>query len=64
MFCLKQYDIPLLYFEIIEDPIDGQKCRIHQINQEQEKLLPLGMKKDSEGVMAWLRGRPWSLSLK
>lgn len=57
MFCLKQYDIPLLYFEIIEDPIDGQECRIHQINREKEKLLPLGMKKDDEGLMAWLRGR-------
>ena len=39
MFCLKQYDIPLLNFEIIEDPIEGQKCRIHKINQEKEKLL-------------------------
>lgn len=57
MFCLKQYDIPLLNFEIIEDPIEGQKCRIHKINQEKEKLLPLGMKRDDEGLMEWLRGR-------
>lgn len=57
MFCLKQYDIPLLNFEIIEDPIEGQKCRIHKINQEKENLLPLGMKRDDEGLMEWLRGR-------
>lgn len=57
MFCLKQYDIPLLNFEIIEDPIEGQKCRIHKINQEKEKLLPLGMKRGDEGLMEWLRGR-------
>lgn len=57
MFCLKQYDIPLLNFEIIEDPIEGQKCRIHKINQEKENLLPLGLKRDDEGLMEWLRGR-------
>lgn len=57
MFYLKQYDIPLLSFEITEDPIDGQKCRIHQINTEHENLLPLGMKKDDAGLMKWLRGR-------
>jgi hypothetical protein len=57
MFCLKQYDIPLLTFEIIEDSIDGQQCRIHHINSETENLLPLGMKRDNAGLMAWLRGR-------
>lgn len=57
MFCLKQYDIPLIEFEITEDPIDGQKCSIHKINQEYSNLFPIGMKKDNEGLMAWLRGR-------
>ncbi len=57
MFCLKQYDIPLIFFEITIDPIDGQKCHICQINHEQEYLLPLGMRKDDEGLMSWLRGR-------
>lgn len=57
MFCLKQYDTPLLEFEIVEDPIEGQKCRIHHLHQETAKLLPLGMKPDNEGLMAWLRGR-------
>ena len=57
MFCLKQYDIPLIFFEITIDPIDGQKCHICQINHEQEYLLPLGMKKNDEGLMSWLRGR-------
>ncbi len=57
MFCLKQYDIPLINFEIIENPIEGQECRIYSINREKENLLPLGMKKDDEGLMEWLRGR-------
>ena len=57
MFCLKQYDIPLINFEIIENPLEGQECRIHSINREKENLLPLGMKKDDEGLMEWLRGR-------
>lgn len=57
MYCLKQYDTPLMLFEIIEDPIDGQQCRICQIYHENEKMLPIGMKIDDAGIMAWLRGR-------
>ncbi len=57
MFCLKQYDIALIFFEITSDPIDGQRCHICQINHEKEYLLPLGMKPNNESLMAWLRGR-------
>lgn len=57
MFWLKQYDIPLMRFEITEDPIDGQKCHILEIVQEHAQLLPLGMKVNDAGVMSWLRGR-------
>ena len=28
MFLLKQYDKPLLTFDIADDPLDGQKCHI------------------------------------
>ena len=57
MFYLKQYDIPLLSFEITEDPIDGQRCHIIDIDKTKMHLLPLGMKPDNEGVMKWLRSR-------
>jgi len=57
VFCLKQYDTVLLSFEIIEDPLEGQKCRIHTINEAHSSLLPIGMKKTDEGLMSWLRGR-------
>jgi len=57
MFCLKQYDTVLLSFEIIEDPLEGQKCRIHRIEKAHSDLLPIGMRRTDEGLMSWLRGR-------
>ena len=57
MFYLKQYDTVLLSFEIIEDPLEGQKCRIHMIDKAHSTMLPIGMKKTDEGLMSWLRGR-------
>ena len=57
MFYLKQYDTVLLSFEIIEDPLEGQKCRIHRIDEAHSDILPIGMKKTDEGLMSWLRGR-------
>jgi len=57
MFCLKQYDTVLLTFEILEDPLEGQKCRIHGINEAHSALLPIGMRRTDEGLMAWLRSR-------
>ena len=57
MFYLKQYDTVLMSFEIIEDPLEGQKCRIHTIDEAHSAMLPIGMKKTDEGLMSWLRGR-------
>ena len=57
MFFLKQYDTVLLSFEIIEDPLEGQKCRIHGIDEAHSAMLPIGMKKTDEGLMSWLRSR-------
>ena len=57
MFYLKQYDTPLLSFEIAEDPLEGQKCRIHEIDEAHAAMLPIGLKKTDEGLMSWLRGR-------
>ena len=57
MFILKQYDTPLITFEIEEDPLEGQKCRIHAVDQNHCGLLPIGLKATDEGLMSWLRGR-------
>ena len=57
MFYLKQYDTVLLSFEILEDPLEGQKCRIHKIDEAHANLLPVGLKKTDEGLMSWLRSR-------
>lgn len=57
MFCLKQYDTPLVWFAITDDPIDGQQCRISRIDQEQISRMPLGLRLDDAGLMEWLRRR-------
>ena len=57
VFYLKQYDTVLLSFEILEDPLEGQKCRIHEIDEAHANLLPVGLKKTDEGLMSWLRSR-------
>ncbi len=57
MFYLKQYDKTLLSFEIIDDTLDGQKCRIEEINPDYAYLLPIGMKQTDESLWSWLRGR-------
>ena len=57
MLYLKQYDTVLLSFEMIEDPLEGQKCRIHGIDEEHTALLPIGLKKTDESLMSWLCGR-------
>ena len=57
MFYLKQYDTTLLSFEIIDDPLEGQKCRIREIDTGRAHLLPTGMKPADESLLSWLRGR-------
>ena len=57
MFCLKQYDTPLLTFNIIDDPLEGQQAHILSVNTENAALMPIGMKLTDAGVMSWLRSR-------
>ena len=57
MFYLKHFDTLLLSFEIIDDSLEGQKCRIQEIHSEQVQLFPIGLKPTNEGLMSWLRGR-------
>ena len=57
MFTLKQFDISLLTFEIYDEPLEGQKCRIISINDEYKKLFPIGLDVSDTGLMKWLRTR-------
>lgn len=57
MFTLKQYDLPLLSFEITDDTLDGQKCHIINTVPENAWLLPPGLKADDQDLMRWLWGR-------
>ncbi len=57
MFILKQYDTPLLTFEIDDDPLEGQRCRILSLNKDTRPLWPIGMEASDQGLMKWLRGR-------
>lgn len=57
MFYLKQYDTTLLSFEIIDDNLEGQKCRIHSINRDNSDLFPIGLKETDDGLQSWLRSR-------
>lgn len=57
MFQLKHYDTPLLTFEMDDDPLEGQRCRILQIEESNRALLPIGMEASDAGLMRWLRGR-------
>ncbi|MCR4935493.1 MAG: XRE family transcriptional regulator [Oscillospiraceae bacterium] len=57
MFILKHYDTPLLTFEMDDDPLEGQRCRILQIEESNRALLPIGMEASDAGLMRWLRGR-------
>ncbi len=57
MFYLKQYDFALLSFDIYDDPLEGQKCHILNIDENVLDLIPHGMKLTDAGVMSWLRSR-------
>jgi len=57
IFILKQYDFELLTFDLCQDGLDGFACSILSVNEENRKLLPIGMTVDGEGLLAWLRSR-------
>ena len=57
MFFLKQYDTGLLSFEIVDDPLEGQKTRIIRIDEEKRPFFPIGMEISDKGLMKWLRSR-------
>lgn len=57
MFYLKHYDTTLIQFEIVTDPLDGQRCQIIKVHNEYHPLFPIGMKPTDEGLMSWLKTR-------
>ena len=57
MFTLKQYDTPLFTFELEDDPLEGQRCRILHIEEDTRPLWPIGMEASDQSLMKWLRGR-------
>lgn len=57
MFTLKQYDTPLLSFEIEDDPLEGQRCKILRLEDENRACLPAGIAVSDAGLMKWLRDR-------
>ena len=57
MFYLKHFDTILLSFEIEDDLLEGQKCRILELHTGCLPVFPIGLKPTNEGLMSWLRGR-------
>lgn len=57
MFTLKHYDTPICSFDMIDDPLDGQKVHISWLDESQQHLLPIGMQATDESLLAWLKGR-------
>lgn len=57
VFYLKLFDTRLLSFDILDDPLEGQKCHILEIQSERQQLFPIGLKPTNEGLISWLKGR-------
>ena len=57
MFLLKYYNEPLISFEILEDPLDGQSCRIYSVEERMRQFFPIGLQLTDTGLMSWLRSR-------
>ena len=57
MFYLKHIDMKLLSFDILDDPLEGQKCHILNIQSDAQQLFPFGLKPTDEGLILWLQGR-------
>ncbi|MCQ2518369.1 MAG: HipA domain-containing protein [Lachnospiraceae bacterium] len=57
MYTLKHYDTPLIDFEITDDKLNGQSCRIVRLFEAESMLLPTGLTPTDEGLMSWLKSR-------
>ena len=57
MYYLKQYNNTLLQFDIYEDSLEGQSCKLISVAEENRYLLPIGLELTDEGIMSWLKSR-------
>ena len=54
---IRLYDTILLTFSFEEKGIEGLTAHVISINEEQKRLLPLGLNLSDEGVLKWLQDR-------
>ena len=57
VFELKLFDTTLIEFEFEEKYLVGQVCRINFIDENNRRLLSIGMKVTDEGLLNWLKTR-------
>lgn len=57
VFELRQYDTVLMTFELGVKYLEGQFCEIISINEKHSVLLPIGMGRNSDDVLSWLKTR-------
>jgi len=55
-YILKQFDIPLLRFSVIENTATPE-LRIEWVNEDKKELLPLDLTLSSEGLSRWIQKR-------
>ena len=55
-YILKQYDIPLLRFSVIENTATPE-LRIEWVNEDNKALLPLDLTLSPEGLSRWIQKR-------
>ena len=55
-YLLKQFDIPLLRFSVVENTATPE-LRIEWVNEENKALLPLDLSLSPEGLSRWIQKR-------
>ena len=56
-FSLKLYNQVLLTFDYDNLPLSGEECRILWVDEDNKKLLPIGLKLTERGIISWLKSR-------
>lgn len=57
LYELRQYDIPLLTFNVERKELDDFVFEVNWVNEEDKYLLPIGMTADSDSLFKWLKSR-------
>ena len=57
LYELRQYDTPLLTFNVERKELDNFVIEVNWVNEEDKHLLPIGMTADSDGLFKWLKSR-------